>query len=175
LPSAGRGRFIPVMTEARPDFAPASAWRDPRSRSGTRRRGTPPADEGGTVTRCRKASLSSGDAATVRRIVAEVVGMVDRHEPARDAATRKILTEIAHRLEQEAPRQGSQLAVACGLPVMAAGRTESRPYAKRPVRTPAFVVTSGAGFIRGSRDHCSQSAPGYCRARSSRRTSQIPQ
>jgi hypothetical protein len=52
----------------------------------------------------------------VRRIVAEVAGMADRREPARDAVTRKVLTEIAFRLEREAPGQGLRLAVACGLP-----------------------------------------------------------
>ena len=52
----------------------------------------------------------------VRRVVAEVVGMVERREPARDAVTRKVLTEIALRLEQEAPGQGLHLAAACGLP-----------------------------------------------------------
>jgi hypothetical protein len=56
------------------------------------------------------------EAAMVRRIVAEVVGMVDRREPARDAVTRKVLTEIVRRLEQEAPGQGLHLAMACGLP-----------------------------------------------------------
>jgi hypothetical protein len=68
------------------------------------------------VTRTRKAPLSSDAAATVRRIVTEVEGMVDRREPARDAVTRKFLTEIALRLEREAPGQGLHLAVACGLP-----------------------------------------------------------
>jgi hypothetical protein len=68
------------------------------------------------VTRSRKAPLSSDEAAMVKRIVAEVVGMADRREPARDAVTRKVLTEIAHRLEQEAPGQGLHLAIACALP-----------------------------------------------------------
>jgi hypothetical protein len=76
----------------------------------------PQVDEGGTVTRSRKALLSSGEGATIRRIVAEVVGMADRGEPARDAVTRKFLTEIALRLEQEAPGQGLHLVVACDLP-----------------------------------------------------------
>ena len=68
------------------------------------------------MTRSRKAPLSSDEAARVKRIVAEVVGMVDRREPARDAVTRKVLTEIARRLELEAPGQGLHLAIACGLP-----------------------------------------------------------
>ncbi len=67
------------------------------------------------MTRSRKAPLSSDEAALVKRVVAEVVGMVDRGEPARDAVTRKVLTEIALRLEQEAPGQGLNLAIACGL------------------------------------------------------------
>jgi hypothetical protein len=68
------------------------------------------------VTRSGKAPLSSDEAARIKRIVAEVVGMVDRREPARNAVTRKVLTEIALRLEQEAPGQGLHLAIACGLP-----------------------------------------------------------
>jgi hypothetical protein len=68
------------------------------------------------VTHSRKVALSSDEAAMVKRVVAEVVGMVDRREPARDAVTRKFLTEIARRLEQEAPGQGLHLAAACGLP-----------------------------------------------------------
>jgi hypothetical protein len=68
------------------------------------------------VTRPRKAPLSRDEATMVRRVVAEVLGMVERREPARDAATRKNLTEIALRLEQEAPGQGLNLAIACGLP-----------------------------------------------------------
>lgn len=65
----------------------------------------------------------------VKRIVAEVVGMVDRREPARDTVTRKFLTEIARRLEQEAPGLGLHLAVACGLPragMIAASRKARR-------------------------------------------------
>jgi hypothetical protein len=65
----------------------------------------------------------------VKRFVAEVVGMVDRGESARDAATRKTLTEIALRLEQEAPGQGLNLAIACGLPcarTIAASRKAKR-------------------------------------------------
>jgi hypothetical protein len=42
--------------------------------------------------RSRKVPLSSDEAAMVKRIVAEVVGMVDRREPVRDAVTRKVLT-----------------------------------------------------------------------------------
>jgi hypothetical protein len=68
------------------------------------------------VIRSGKAALSSDEAAMVKRVVAEVVGMVDRREPARDAVTRKFLTELARRLEQEAPGLGLHLAVACGLP-----------------------------------------------------------
>ena len=68
------------------------------------------------MTRSIKAALSSDEAAMVTRFVAEVVGMVDRREPARDAVTKKVLTEIAVRLEQEAPGLGLHLAVACGLP-----------------------------------------------------------
>ena len=37
-------------------------------------------------------------------------------KPPRDAVARKVLTEIAHWLEQEAPGQGLNLAIACGLP-----------------------------------------------------------
>ena len=44
----------------------------------------------------------------VTGVVAEELGMIDRGEPARDAATRKVLTEIALRLEQEAPGRGLQ-------------------------------------------------------------------
>jgi hypothetical protein len=68
------------------------------------------------VTRARKASLSRDEAVMVKCFVAEVVRMVDHREPARDAVTRKVLTEIAIRLEQEAPGLGVHLAVACGLP-----------------------------------------------------------
>jgi hypothetical protein len=81
------------------------------------------------MTRSRKAPLSSDEAAMVKRIVAEVVGMVDRREPARDAVTRKVLTEIARRLEQEAPGQGLHLAIACSLPcarTIAASRKAKR-------------------------------------------------
>ena len=67
------------------------------------------------MTRSRKAPLSSDEAAMAKRVVADVVGMVDRGEPARDAVTRKVLTEIALRLEQETPGQGLNLAIACGL------------------------------------------------------------
>ena len=81
------------------------------------------------MTRSRKAPLSSDKAAIVKRFVAEVVGMVDRGEPVRDAVTRKVLTEIALRLEQDAPGQGLNLAIACGLPcarTIAASRKAKR-------------------------------------------------
>jgi len=81
------------------------------------------------VTRSGKASLSSDEAAMVKRVVAEVLGMVDRRELARDAVTRKFLTEIARKLEQEAPGQGLHLATACGLPcasTIAASRKATR-------------------------------------------------
>ena len=81
------------------------------------------------MTRSRKAALASDEAAMVKRFVAEVVGMVDRGEPARDAVTRKVLTEIVRRLEQEAPGQGLHLAVAYGLPcarTIAASRKATR-------------------------------------------------
>jgi len=95
-------------------------------------RATPPVDEGGTVTRPTKAPLSSDEAAMVKRIVAEVVGMVDRREPARDAATRKVLTEIALRLEQEAPGQGLNLAIACGLPCVRTIAASRKPRRMKP-------------------------------------------
>jgi hypothetical protein len=89
-------------------------------------------DEGETVTRSRKAPLSSDEAAMVKRIVAEVVGMVDRREPPRDAVTRKVLTEIAHRLEQEAPGQGLHLAIACGLPCASTIATSRKAQRMKP-------------------------------------------
>jgi hypothetical protein len=95
LPSAAVGPIHSGDDRNTIRFRVRSGWRDPRSRHGTRHQGTPPVDEGGTVTRSGKALLSSDEAAMVKRIVTEVVGIVDRREPARDAATRKVLTESA--------------------------------------------------------------------------------
>ena len=84
------------------------------------------------MSRSRKAALSSDEAAIVKRLVAEVVGMVDRREPARDAVTRKVLTEIARRLEQEAPGQGLHLAVACDLPCVKTIATSRKAKRMKP-------------------------------------------
>jgi hypothetical protein len=84
------------------------------------------------VTRSRKGSLSGEKAAMVKRVVAEVVGMVDRGEPARDAATRNVLTEIALRLEQEAPGQGLNLAIAFGLPCAKTIATSRKAMRMKP-------------------------------------------
>jgi hypothetical protein len=70
--------------------------------------------------------------ATVRRVVVEVVEMVDRREAVRDAVTRKFLTEIARRLEQEAPGQGLQLAIACGLPCARTIAASRKPKRMKP-------------------------------------------
>jgi hypothetical protein len=84
------------------------------------------------VTRSRKGSLSGDKAAMAKRVVAEVVGMVDRGEPARDAATRNVLTEIALRLEQEAPGQGLNLAIAFGLPCARTIATSRKAVRMKP-------------------------------------------
>jgi len=117
------------MTESPPDSASMRRGAIVSSLRETAIRVRPPVDEGRILTRSRKTPLSSDEAAMVTCVVTEVVGMVDRGEPARDAATRKVLTEIAFRLEQEAPGQGLNLAIACGLPcarTIAASRKAKR-------------------------------------------------
>jgi hypothetical protein len=112
----GKSALPSWTTEVPPDSAPPADGkihdRGLETTIRTRLRPT----KGPIVTTFRKAALSSDEAAMVKRFVSEVVGMADRREPARDAVTRKVLTEIARRLEEEAPGHGLHLAIACGLP-----------------------------------------------------------